>query len=137
MAELALVLPFIAFFVFGVIDLGRAYPLKSRLTNMAREGANYAQFNSGRINCTTGADITKVAKAEDIGVTPATVTVQWLNSSGVAVTPPVCGDPATPGYMVRVNVSTPMTLITPIVGKVTGNPVIINGYEQVVVQGGG
>src|SRR6266545_2213170 len=43
--ELALVLPLMASLAFGTLDVGRAFALKSRLTDMAREGALYAQFH--------------------------------------------------------------------------------------------
>ncbi|MGZ4683652.1 MAG: TadE/TadG family type IV pilus assembly protein, partial [Acidimicrobiales bacterium] len=43
--EFALLLPLLAILAFGVADLGRAYSLQNRVTNMAREGAFYAQFH--------------------------------------------------------------------------------------------
>ncbi|MBI2705981.1 MAG: pilus assembly protein [Actinobacteria bacterium] len=133
--ELALLLPWLAVLVFGTIDLGRAWALKNRLTNMAREGASYAQFNSGRVNCSSGDDITKVAKAEDPAVTGPSVAVQWFNTSGVAVSTPTCASPATSGYIIRVKVTKTMTIITPLVSRITGNPVTVGGFEYVAAQG--
>lgn len=130
-------MPFLAILVFGTIDLGRAWALKNRVTNMAREGASFAQFNSGRVSCSDGrSDITLVAKAEDPGVANPTVSVQWYNTGGTPVSTPTCSDtPATSGYLIRVRVTSSMTVLTPLASKFTGNPVQVGGYEYVVAQG--
>ena len=42
MAEFALVLPLILFFIAGIIEFGRAWNIKQAVTDAAREGARYA-----------------------------------------------------------------------------------------------
>jgi len=39
MVEMALVLPIFLFFIFGIIEMGRAWSVKQVMTNAAREGA--------------------------------------------------------------------------------------------------
>jgi Flp pilus assembly protein TadG len=137
--ELALILPFLAVMVFGTIDLGRAFALKNRVTNMAREGAHYAQFNSGRVNCSTGLSIRSVALAES-SVSGATVRVRQYPSLTATTpsTPDLSGCSSTnlaPGVRILVEVSAPMQLMTPLITPVTGTTVTVRGWEEVVMQG--
>src|SRR6187551_2341577 len=73
--EFALLLPFLATIVFGVLDLGRGFVLKSRLTSMAREGAFHAQFHPFDITTACGLSIGSVTSNGDASLTNVTVTV--------------------------------------------------------------
>ena len=42
LAEFALVLPLVLFFIAGVVELGRAWNIKQAVTDAAREGARYS-----------------------------------------------------------------------------------------------
>ena len=125
-------MPFLAIFIFGTVDVGRAFVLRNRLTNMSREGAFYAQYYNHRVSGCTPTSITDMAKKEDLGVTNATVTV--TNAFGVAVLND-CNSTSNPGARIKVKVSSPMTVFTPFVGITTGNAITISGETEVVVQG--
>ena len=132
MIEAALVMPFLAIVVFGTVDIGRAFALRNRLTNMAREGAFYAQYHPHDVTGCSPTSITALALAEDTDVTGATVTV--TRSDGVAMTN-LCGAGPTYGVRVNVTVTKQMTVFTPFVGAVTGSTVRVSSTVQVIMQG--
>src|SRR5437773_8227177 len=47
MVEMALVLPLFLFFIFGIIEIGRAWSVKQVMTNAAREGSRVLLLPSG------------------------------------------------------------------------------------------
>ena len=114
-------MPFLAIVVFGTVDLGRAYQLKNRLTNAAREGAFYGQFDA----CDT-AGIQDAADDEDPDVT---------SEPGYVVTSSTPSCPANGGDELTVEVSADMTILTPLVSAITGPTVTVTGSASVVVQG--
>jgi hypothetical protein len=100
---------------------------------MAREGAFYAQFNPGRVDCVTGDDILGRAQAESPGTV---VDVKVERRQGAAVVELTgCAATADPGDTIIVTVTTDMTIITPLVGAITGPEVVIGGFSEVTVQG--
>lgn len=52
LAEFALVLPLILFFIAGIIEFGRAWNVKQAVTDAAREGARYAVVQDPAITST-------------------------------------------------------------------------------------
>ncbi len=52
LAEFALVLPLILFFIAGIIEFGRAWNIKQAVTDAAREGARYAVVQDDDIKTT-------------------------------------------------------------------------------------
>jgi Flp pilus assembly protein TadG len=52
LAEFALVLPLILFFIAGIIEFGRAWNIKQAVTDAAREGARYAVVQDDDITST-------------------------------------------------------------------------------------
>ena len=52
LAEFALVLPLILFFIAGIIEFGRAWNIKQAVTDAAREGARYAVVQDEEIETT-------------------------------------------------------------------------------------
>jgi Flp pilus assembly protein TadG len=52
LAEFAIVLPLILFFIAGIIEFGRAWNIKQAVTDAAREGARYAVVQDGSITST-------------------------------------------------------------------------------------
>ncbi len=52
LAEFALVLPLILFFIAGIIEFGRAWNIKQAVTDAAREGARYAVVQDDDIQTT-------------------------------------------------------------------------------------
>lgn len=147
LVEAALLLPFIVIIVFATIDVGRAYALKNRLTNMAREGASYGQFFPTRVtdagpNCTVDArnvtrNITDRAKAEDPGLADQ-VTVTVTNKTTDAVLTGCETGVASPGDRLEVEVTPTggFKLLTPVARSVIGkNTLAVTGQIEVVVQG--
>jgi TadE-like protein len=52
LAEFALVLPLILFFIAGILEFGRAWNIKQAITDAAREGARYAVVQDPAITST-------------------------------------------------------------------------------------
>jgi Flp pilus assembly protein TadG len=78
--EVALVLPFLAVVVVGILDFGQAYNLKQKLNNAAREGARFAAGQNSGINLSTS-DVTAVRDAVNNYLTNAGVTQCSIASS--------------------------------------------------------
>lgn len=136
LVEFALLLPFLAILVFGTVDVGRGFQTKNRLTNMAREGAFYGQFAPTRVNGCTGDDVVDRAKAEDPSLA-ATATVTVQRRVGTTLTTITGCQTATvnPGDTLVVKVTSPLKVLTPLVGAITGPSVTVGGLAEVVVQG--
>ena len=117
--EFALVLPFLAVLALGTVDLGRAYQLKNRLTNAAREGAVYGQFHP----CDTSAIQASVADEDP----------KLASLSGYTSTVTVSGCPTATGNL-TVKASATLKLLTPFIGAITGQNVTVSGKSTVVVQ---
>jgi Flp pilus assembly protein TadG len=144
LVELAFSAVVLLLIVFGVIDLGRSYALQNRLANASREGAAIAQFKPGNVNtgCASGSNIVDRASNEDTGlaaVSGFTVTVaKQVGASQVAFTG--CGTPSgglsvSAGDTVVVTVKANFSVITPIIGSMVGNTMVISKSTSVVVQG--
>jgi Flp pilus assembly protein TadG len=133
LVELSLLLPFLAMMVFGTMDLGRAFALRNRLTNIAREGAFYAQYHPTDVSGCSPSSITQAALGEDLALNNVTITVTNA-TTGAAVTN-LCGGVVASGTRITVQASSPMTILTPLVGQVVGNPVTVASSSEVVVQG--
>lgn len=133
--ELALLLPFLALLVCGVIDLGRWFSAWNETKNAAREGANYAQVFPyrqtalGGTPCATPNNITDRARQE-LGTTD-------YSSFQVEVSPLAtgCGSgPVNASKLVTVTVKRQVPLITPIIRNIVGN-VDIKASVEAKVQG--
>lgn len=135
--ETVLVLPLLALLVFGVLDYGRAYWVKTQLGGAAREGASYAQFFPTAVSCPAPNSINSRALAEGPSVPGASevrVVVTDLSTRS-----PVTGCSATtiaPGAMVRVLVRAHVKFVTPFLLLTGGNDGIdVSAYQDVKVQG--
>lgn len=128
--EFAVVLPLLSLVAFGTVDLGRAYGRLNQVRNAAREGAMYAQTHPARLAgaaCTTPDSAQWFARNEagsagadfDVEISTPTGT---FDSAGPGCAPFTAA--AFSGETVTVTVSTPFTLLTPLVRAVTGDPVI-------------
>jgi Flp pilus assembly protein TadG len=73
LAEFALILPLILFFIAGVVEMGRAWNIKQAVTDAAREGARYTVVKDDAVP--TPADVQ--AKIEErlalAGITESTI----------------------------------------------------------------
>lgn len=141
MVEVGLVLPLLAVVVFGFVDLGRAYRLKTRLTNAAHEGAAYAQYSPNRVGnlgvCADPDNIVYAARYEEGVSSGFTVTVKYttqLTESPPAVWIPIVGcSGAVPAARVVVTASAPFQLMTPLMASLVGNPVTLQESAEVLV----
>lgn len=140
--EAALLMPFLCVTVFGTIDAGRAFSLKSKLTNMAREGAAFAQFNPTMVvtgtACNNGKNIRNRAWSEE-PTFAATSTVAVKNLTTGTTISNVCptnysSGVVTAGDRIEVKVSKTMKVLTPFIGVSQGSNLTITGREEVVAQ---
>lgn len=132
--ETAMLLPFLTVAVFGTIDIGRVFTMKSRVTNMAREGAAFAQYQPRQVTCTSLDSISSRVKNEDPTLAAHTVSVrnltQNLTLSGcntAASTAAVAGD--------RIEVTVTATnfkWLTPFAGGPSNSPKAVSGRVEVV-----
>ena len=130
LVELAVVLPLLSLVAFGTVDLGRAYGRLNQVRNAAREGAAYAQTHPARLAgaaCTTPDSAQWFARNE-AGPAGAAFEVEIATPAGTfASAGPGCAPfnaAAVAGEEITVTVSSPFTLLTPLVRAVTGDPVI-------------
>lgn len=144
MIEFALIFPFLAILVFGVVDLGRAWQLQSRLSNAAREGAASIQFAPKNVDsgCAAGNNATDRAEQEEpdlpsmdgYAVSTSKVVGSTLTPyTGCGTTNPVVTLGA--GERVRVTVRADFEVVTPLIGGLVGDPITIRRTSEVVVQG--
>jgi len=108
LVELALVLPFLALLLLGVIDFGRAYYLSIEVNNAAYTGARYGTENN---TDTTGMQNAAVGDAHDVSGMTATATYGCECSDGsnaaspCPATPPACSGSTTLVNYVQVKTS--------------------------------
>lgn len=138
--ELAFIAPVMVLLVFGVLDLGRAYRMQIRLESAAREGAALAQLNPEKLVCATEPDIESRLTAEEASLadTPGFAwDVYGENSAGdMVLLDKVCGgDVVASGGRVRVDVSAPYEIVTPLVASAVGSTIHLEGSAEVRVQG--
>lgn len=130
LVEFALILPLLALVAFGTVDLGRAYTTVNQVKNAAREGAAYAQTRPARLAgtaCITPDSAQWFARNE-AGSAGADFAVEVSAPAGRFTSSDAGCAPfsaaATSGEDVTVTVSTPFTVLTPLVRAVTGDPTI-------------
>ncbi|MGH9004987.1 MAG: TadE/TadG family type IV pilus assembly protein [Acidimicrobiia bacterium] len=128
--ELAVMLPLLSLVAFGTVDLGRAYGRLNQVRNAAREGAAYAQTHPARLAgeaCTTPDSAQWFARNET-GSAGAQFAVEidtptgTFGSAGPGCAPFTAA--ALAGDEITVTVSTPFTLVTPLIRALTGDPLI-------------
>ena len=138
MVELALVAPILAFLAVGVVDIGRAYRVKTLLANAAWEGASFAQYfpsradNSGP-SCADPENVTFVARNE--GGTARAFTVSLTKASDGTAIQGCDRTSVPPGTKVIVATSTPFDVLTPVVAAIVGKQMTLRTSVEVVVQG--
>ncbi|MDZ7675999.1 MAG: TadE/TadG family type IV pilus assembly protein [Acidimicrobiales bacterium] len=140
LVETALILPALAVIVFGVVDLGRAYQLQIRLDGAAREGATHAQLSPNDVSCGGSDDIEgRAAEAEpDLVNEPGYAVTVLAEDAGGNLTVPVTGCGSTTvdaGERVRVEVVATFQLLTPLVGGVVGDTILLTGSNEIEVLG--
>lgn len=138
LVEFAMLLPFLALLVCGVIDIGRFYSASNEARNAAREGALFAQsfpnqqkpFSGGA--CAAPNNV-EARVRQELGV-PAVSGAFTITS---VPTVSSCNPPSggiLPGTEVTVHVSRQMSLITPLIRNMLGSPTV-SAKVTAVVQG--
>lgn len=138
LVEFALIVPLLALLALGLVDLGRAYRLKTQLANAAREGAVFAQHFPARVDssgtaCADPGNIAFAVRTEAGRRDPFTVEVRKAGD-----TTPItgCDRTAVPaGANVIVSASSSFDVMTPIVAALVGDRLTLRADVQVVVQG--
>ncbi len=140
LVEFAICLPMLAVLSLGIVDLGRAYSLAEQARSAAREAAFYAAGHPGELH-----NVAKTACAD-----PANATWRGANAGAGSFTFTFSPDLANPqtdcnpsplpaglgaGQPLRVTATAHMTLFTPLVGAITGNPVTVSATVCVDVAG--
>lgn len=119
LVELALLLPFLLWICMGIVDFGRVYYYDNIAINAARSGARVAADSSktqDQIRAAVIADANgRISLVNNATYIPITETVP-------AATPPY----RRIDTEVTVGVNTSVTLITPLISRVVGNPVQIH-----------
>jgi Flp pilus assembly pilin Flp len=140
LVEFALLLPFIAFLVFGTVDLGRGFSQQNRLKNASREGAAWAAMRPNRIDCSTGEPgIKQRVLDEDAGLASIPNFTVIVTVDGAPVTNS-CATPVNPAIKVApdktvvVQVRGEFDVLTPFIGGVTGDPIIQRADTKIQVQ---
>lgn len=130
LVEFALLLPLLALLGLGTVDVGRAYRTVNEVKNAAREAAAFAQLHPAMLagtGCTTP-DTAQWHARNEGGATASTFAVDIATPAGTFSSADAgCGPfdaAATSGQNITVTVSTPFTILTPLVRSVTGNPTI-------------
>lgn len=138
LVEFALVLPFFALLLFGIIDLGRYVYTANTLNNAAREGARSATVGYWVTTCPTATDRGRCAVME---AEKAAMAVLSPSATAVCKRAPVGGgEPVTrncvgtrPDDFVEVTVEAEFTLVTPLVAQLLGS-LDISGHARLAVQ---
>jgi Flp pilus assembly protein TadG len=142
LVEFAILLPFIAVFVFGLVDLTRAYSLKNRMKNAAREGAAYVQTHPLKQTSPAGVDACDDpdnarwhalneldAAGENAGDPTFTVVITPSTTCNTASSSLEDGDKVT------VRVEAEFELLTPLISNLVGSPIDLTESVEVVIQG--
>ncbi len=119
LVELALLLPFLLWVCMGIVDFGRVYYYDNIAINATRSGAR------------VGADSSKTqAQIRAAVIADANGRIQLVNNATYIPITETVPAGSTPPYRkidteVTVGVNTSVTLITPLIGRLVGNPVQI------------
>ena len=123
LVELALMLPFLALILLGILDLGRVFNAYITITNSAREGAFFASTCLPAGTCASDAPIKAWVQAEAAGSGIA------ISATDVQVTHPS----DSPGEPVIVRVSVPFRALSTMIGSFWGGGDLTLTSEATVV----
>jgi hypothetical protein len=112
LAEFAIIVPFLIFVIFGVLDLGRGFFSAITIANAAREGARYAIAYGLTYDLATDTFIPETAEIKNQVIREAADAGLTLNPSDITVACPTgCG----PGEDIRVSVSYQFNLLLDVI----------------------
>jgi Flp pilus assembly protein TadG len=135
-AEFAIILPILLLLLAAAIDLGRLFYAFVAVENAAKEGALFGArnplcANSGNPNCASPNNVVWHVQTEAANIgADFTTTVACRNASGALVQPiNDCLD----GYTYHVTVTYPFNLITPILGSLVNQNLVLRSDSQATV----
>jgi Flp pilus assembly protein TadG len=149
LVEFAIIAPTLFLLVFGSIDFGRVYALQTRVKNMARAGAMWAQFNSAQFD-TNGSDgctnpYNLVYQALNEPNPPASIASYTVvltdgtttyTATGTDTSQCAASTPFPAGDQVTVRVTATFQFVTPLASVFMGSQsTTVTGTHTVVVQG--
>lgn len=73
LAEFALILPLILFFIAGVVEMGRAWNIKQAVTDAAREGARYTVVKDDAVPTLDDVETKIEQRLALVGITESTI----------------------------------------------------------------
>jgi PKD repeat protein len=124
--EFAIVCPAMLLLMVMAIDFGRVLATYVQVTNAAREGAAYAAVNPTDIAGVMSHAQGEVNSQDQAGQGELEVTVTCLSPWGASIDCSNAGGGSNAGNRVSVTVSEPFSFITPLVGDVVGDPVMLS-----------
>lgn len=116
--ELAIILPFLLLLIIGMVDCGRVMNAYLVTTNASREGARQASV--GKNDTEVIASIQNAADSLDTPRLQITIMPQ--------------ASERTRGTEVRISVSYPVEIITPLIGQIISNPYMIQTSTSMRVE---
>lgn len=113
LVEFALVLPVLALFLFGLIDVGRLVYVNNAVAEGAREGSRWGSVAARSRTSSTRADVEARTLSLMTGVPDVTVTVTCEREGTTTST---CRS----GDMLVVDVDSRVEMFTPLIGQIVG-----------------
>lgn len=137
--ELAVITPVMVLIVMGVLDLARGYKMQIELSNAAREGAAFAQYQPNNVYCVGKDDILEHVQDERDGivVTNAFTVRVFTEDAGGNMTVEVTGcggSTVQAGDRVKVEVSGIFDVFTPFIEDIAGPVIYVRKSSEVMVQ---
>lgn len=131
--EFALVLPVLLAMIFSIVELGSVYFANATVHKAAQVAARYAVTGNGFEDGTRLAKIIAEAqRVADVLPGSVTVTVRSWESSAAASGVGSEGDAGEPCELVEVEVRYPYDALTPIIGKLVPDDMVLTGKERKV-----
>lgn len=115
LVEFALVIPLFLFVLFGLIDMGRLVYINNALSQGAREAARWGSVQLRSRDAAGRITVETYATGSMAAVPDPTATVTCLNGTSLAAST-TCGS----GDILVVEVSSPVTMFTPIIAQIVG-----------------
>lgn len=135
LVEFALVFPLFVLLVFGLIDIGRYVYVNNTLSETAREAARVGSTSGFTRDCSGVSSRTQCIQQTAVGrmaaVPSTTVTSSCSRTTGDGVIT-VTADNCSPGDSLEVTLTTPYTMLTPVIGQLIG-PTTLTGRATVTV----
>jgi Flp pilus assembly protein TadG len=140
LVEFAICLPGLALLTLGVVDFGRAYSLTQQARSAAREAAFYAASHPGQLHRVAGTACADPANAAWRGSNAGAGSFAFTFSPDLANPVTDCNPSPLPaglgaGQPLRVTATGSLTIFTPLVGAIVGNPAKVSATVCVDIAG--